>query len=34
MLAREPPTSVAEPGFPDKRRWRDDTAMLDWLQSL
>jgi site-specific recombinase XerD len=34
MQACEPPTSAAEPGFPCKRRWRDDAALLDWLQSL
>jgi site-specific recombinase XerD len=34
MRACAPPASSAEPGFPSKRRWQDDPALLDWLQSL
>lgn len=35
MQACEPPPAAsAEPSFPSKRRWHDDPALLDWLQSL
>ena len=34
MQACEPPNSAPESGFPNKGRWQEDRALLDWLQSL
>lgn len=36
MQACEPSTGTpaVEAGFPTRRRWRDDAALLEWLQSL